>query len=247
MRGFLCIGLLLASATALRTSSKSKYASADVAAAEVGRRCTALDFSGAVEVLEAHGRPVGWQLGKQLLKTCFMDKEGQCLLGKAKCAWMQKCFSAEGPCERPPIQASFLEVEGGQVAIDELARDKNAPADGGFPAAGWPLVNAAKKLLKAIPEKLKYSLLMAKGARDTFKAYVPEQKKQIWFYKLASLGLWFVLACATEYNNIKMMGVGGAAQPVYAWYAPMGIYRDPAYTYPIFESKLLQKTEDWKC
>jgi hypothetical protein len=252
MRVLLFVGLLVACG-ALRTSKKNKYADASVVSSEVGRRCTATDFPGAVEVLESHGRPVGWELGKQLMKACFIDKEGQCLLGKARCAWMQKCFSAEGPCERPPVKEAFLETEGGQVAYDSMGLEgapakKAAPVKDNIGAAGWSAINAATKMLaKQIPKQLKYNLMLAKGARDMFNSYIPTQKGKIWFYKLASLGLWFLLACATEYNNVKMQGVGDKAKPVYAWYAPMGVYKDPAYTYPVYESKLLQKTEDWTC
>merc|ERR1719473_552729 len=81
----------------------------------------------------------------------------------------------------------------------------------------WIVSDVVKALTRKIPNKVKYNLMLAKGARQKWLDYVPDMKKRKWFYEFSSLGLWFVLACATEYNSAKMQGIGSRAKPVYAW------------------------------
>merc|ERR1719316_2243306 len=101
----------------------------------------------ALSVLEAHGHPISPSAGKEILKTCFIEEvSGECLLGKAKCEWMQKCLKSEGACEQPPIAEAFIELPGGKAVLEELQAETNSTTS----APILELTEAAKKISMAM-------------------------------------------------------------------------------------------------
>lgn len=327
---------LLAGTTALRTSSNSTANSLESTAAEVGRRCKAHDYTGAMAALEQYGAPVGARHGKELMKACFMGNDGECQASDAMCGWMQKCLAEEGPCGRPPIIEMLSEIPGGKTALSlaQIAAGKTGQGTDAafkvnllldavkkvFQSTGitnmqkglaemqeglaegekglaemeegveaekpsmeekkWKVINgvadkvAAKKVKDEekkmkrykkftddiqsmkVSESLKYNLWLLKGAHDAWLDYIPDHKKAMWIYKIADLGMQIALSCGTEYTNlegvkikgheVKMAGITEKS-PIYAWFAPKGLFKSPAYVYPILKTKTAKDLKEWKC
>jgi len=352
---------LLAGTTALRTSSNSTGNSLESVATEVGRRCKASDYAGAMAALENYGQPVGASHGKELLKACFMGNDGECQLSDHACGWMQKCLAEDGVCGRPPIVEMLSEIPGGKAALSlaqiaaaktgesseaafqvgllvdavkkvfqstgiadmqkGLAEMEEGHAEGekglaemeeGLEDASedasedekpgkklkkllggkkkkpkmtaeerrWNVINkvadkvAANKVKRdekkwkryekftndiqsmKVSKNLKFNLWQLKGAHDVFLDYFPDAKKTLWLYKIADLGMFISLACATEYTTLEGKKVDGyetktagitEKSPIYAWFAPKGLFKSPAYTYPILKTKLKKGANKWKC
>lgn len=100
------------------------WASADAAMHEVSKLCENLDWDHSMQVLQAHSQPLGFEKGKELLRACFLDIKGTCMLGDLACEWTTKCLATDGPCNQPPIEASFLQIAGGKEAFHMMTRSK---------------------------------------------------------------------------------------------------------------------------
>lgn len=258
------------------------WASADAAMNEVQNLCGNLDFEHSMQVLQAHSKPLGFQKGKELLRACFLDMKGTCMLGDLACEWMTKCLGTDGPCNQPPIEASFLQIGGGQEALhmmtrskvnntmiydakqvtdalSNLAKEHRAELDlsmdhehsvGDDPRFGTRTATNPAGRKWNLPQGIRSALWTIQKGREEWIQYIPDVKRRKWFVELASLGLWMVIACGTEYSQVKMVGLGKYAQPIHAWYAPEGYFREgkPAYKDAIYQATLPDvNPNNWKC
>merc|ERR1719160_432734 len=98
---------------------------------------------------------------------------------------------------------------------------------------GKPMKPATKADYIAKVRGLKWMLWKAEGLHSKWMSYVPSQKRRIWIYQLGSIGVWFILACGAQWGGTKMINLLGKETPVYAWFAPLGVFKNPAYTYPV--------------
>merc|ERR1712124_20181 len=104
----------------------------------------------------------------------------------------------DGPCTRPPIKETLLEIPGGQVALAEMGAKVDQAMDIGMTQmmakrleeAQGPMIQ--RIMNTPMMKQVKYYAFMAKGARDKWMSYAPEKSYRHWVYTAASLGFWFL-------------------------------------------------------
>lgn len=252
-------------------AKQNLWADQEAATEEAKRACRSGDMDAALNVLEAHGKPIGLSQGKDILKTCFIEDEtGECLLGKAKCEWMKECLKSEGACAQVPIAEALLELPGGKAVLEEMQAETNSSTS----APISKLTAAAKKITMAIRgpsalmqetsqaktggimedindanakalNGLKKALGMAVSVRNAWFEYVPEPFQRRFALEALSLPLWARIACGTSYVQ-KFDDVTG--KPLYGKYAPMG-ESGPKYTAPLYDVTASKSKDlsDWTC
>lgn len=193
---------LLGSAAGVKT--------ADIALVEATRKCAEKDYLGMIETLVRRGEPLGIDNGKGLLRSCFADSDGKCLLNPQQCAWMKKCLLTDGPCERLPIADAFQELPGGKASLLELMKEfnpNNNETEVDIPI--WKLMAATMKTTlvgaSANSKKVRYEVIpKEEGGKKDASALVQTDARAQQEPDLSELGVNDILKIAQFLRNLYL-------------------------------------------